>query len=276
MKVGLGSYAYRWAIGFKDWQPDTPLQPIGLVDKAAQHGFDLLQIADNMPLQSLSEGNLETLLSYAQSKTVDLELGTDGIMNGNAETYLAIAEKLDAKLVRATLSHEDLKEPRANLISALKKVAQAYGDAGVTLALENHFLLSSEALVNILESVNQQSLGICLDVANSIASKEWPETTIEQLAPFTVNLHLKDYRFEIDPYGVGFRAVGVPLGEGELDIQNVFDTLQRENKRVNVVLEHWLPKEQIEQEGLEAEDLWTGKSLEAARAYVDTFKQEGT
>ena len=129
-------------------------------------------------------------------------------------------------------------------------------------------MLSSEALVAILEEINQPSLGVCLDVANSIVSKEWPETTLKQLAPFAVNLHLKDYRFEIDPYGIGFKAVGVPLGEGELNIQNVFDNLGQAGRRVNVVLEHWLPKELIEQEGLEVEDLWTGKSVHTAKSYL--------
>ena len=268
MKVGLGSYAYRWAIGIKDWQPDNPLGPGGLVDKAVQHGFDLLQIADNMPLDGLSEAELESLLAYAKLKTIDLELGTDGVTNGNAKTYLGLATNLNAKLVRATLSHQDLDQPRAKLIDSLKKVTDAYAEAGVTLALENHFLLRSEALVAILEEINQPNLGVCLDVANSIVSKEWPETTLKQLAPFAVNLHLKDYRFEIDPYGIGFKVVGVPLGEGELNIQNVFDNLGQAGRRVNVVLEHWLPKELIEQEGLEVEDLWTGKSVHTAKSYL--------
>lgn len=271
MKIGLGSYAYRWAIGFKDYQSDNSLSPIDLVDKAAQHGFGLLQIADNMPLGGLSDGDLETLATHAQSRGIDLELGTDGITNGNAQTYLEIAKKLNANLVRATLSHADLEESRAKLISSLKNVTGAYAEAGVTLALENHFLLSSDTLIDIVQGVNHPALGICLDVANSIASKEWPETTIATLAPFTVNLHLKDYRFEIDPYGVGFKAVGAPLGEGELDIQNVFDTLKQANKQVNVILEHWLPKATVEREGLGMEDVWTRESLNAARPYIQVF-----
>ena len=265
MKLGLGSYAYRWSIGIKDLKPDKLLSPLELVDKAAQHGFELLQIADNMPLDSLTDAELEILSTHARSKNIELELGTDGITNGNTQTYLEIAKKLNVRLVRATLSHQDLEQPRADLINSLKKVTGAYGNEGVMLALENHFLLSSEALVSILEEVDHSSLGICLDVANSIASKEWSEKTVEVLAPYAVNLHLKDYRFEIDPYGVGFKAVGVPLGEGELDIQNVFDSL---TSNMNVILEHWLPKTLMERKGLEAEDLWTEKSLAVAKRYV--------
>ena len=269
MKLGLGSYAYRWAIGMKGKQPDVPLSPRGLIDKAVLHGFELVQFADNMPLHGLSETELKDLSFHAQSDNIAIELGTDGITSGNTKAYLNIANKLNTKLVRATLNHEDLEQPRADLISSLKKVSKAYAEAGVTLALENHFLLSSKALVGILEEVNQPSLGICLDVANSIASKEWPEKTISQLAPFAVNLHLKDYRFEIDPYGVGFKAVGTPLGRGELDIDYVFGTLAKENRHVNVILEHWLPRETVKKEGLDVEDRWTAQSVEAARDYLE-------
>lgn len=274
-KIGLGSYAYRWAIGMKDKQPKKPLSPLGLINKAVRHGFELVQIADNMPLQSLSNQELEDLSAHAHSTKLSIELGTDGISNGNALVYLDIASKLNAKLVRATLSHEDLNLPKADLIITLKKVSEAYEEAGVSLALENHFLLCSEALISIIERVKypaqQTNLGICLDVANSIASHEWPETTIQHLAPYALNLHLKDYRFQIDPYGVGFKAVGVPLADGELDIKNVFETLKQEKRYVNVILEHWIPQEVIEQDGLEAEDLWTQKSLAAAKPYVDAF-----
>ncbi|MEM7739002.1 MAG: TIM barrel protein, partial [Deinococcota bacterium] len=118
-------------------------------------------------------------------------------------------------------------------------------------------------------------LGVCLDVANSIASHEWPETTIQQLAPFAVNLHLKDYTFELDPYGVGFQAVGVPLGEGEMDIQNVFDALTaaKVSPDINVILEYWLPRAAIDEKGLQLEDVWTSQSVAAAKPYVDAFNQ---
>lgn len=271
VKLGLGSYAYRWAIGIKDQHPETPLSPIGLVDKAALYGFELLQIADNMSLLQLTDQDLEVLVAHAQAKQVTLELGTDGISNDNALGYLEIAQKLNAKLVRVTLSHADIDLPEAELIRQLGAVVQRYENAGVSLALENHFLLSSQNLSSLIEAMDSPALGICLDVANSIASHEWPETTIENLAPYTLNLHLKDYRIQIDPYGVGFKVIGVPIGEGQFDIQSVFDKLVQNKRSVNVILEHWLPHEVIQQEGLAAEDAWTQKSIVAAKPFIDKY-----
>ena len=268
-KLGLGSYAYRWAIGRGGKQPAAPLGPLGLVDKALEHNLTLLQIADNMPLQALNAKTCEALARRAAESGVELELGTDGVTNGNARTYLDLAARLDAKLVRLTLSRDDLSLPRRTLVRALQDAAEAYAEMGVTLALENHFLLTSRELLELLGAVNHPSVGICLDVANSIASGEWPETTVTELAPFAVNLHLKDYRFATDPDGVGFSAVGVPLGEGALDIDTVFATLAAAERRLNVVLEHWLPYTLITANGLGVEDEWTAKSVAAARNYVE-------
>ena len=167
-----------------------------------------------------------------------------------------------------TLNREDLAKPREHLVATLREVAGAYGERGVTLALENHFLLDSATLAAIVAAADRPSLGVCLDVANSTACGEWPEKTVEMLAPYAVNLHLKDYRFEIDTYGVGFRAVGTPLGEGELDIPYVFNALEEAGREVNVILEHWLPLTAVERDGLELEDVWTGKSIEAVQVYL--------
>ncbi|MEM6430474.1 MAG: sugar phosphate isomerase/epimerase family protein [Deinococcota bacterium] len=275
MKLGLGSYAYRWSIGLKDKQPEVPLGPLGFMDKAVRHGVELVQFADNVPLQGCTLRELEAIARYAQSHALEIELGTEGIVNGHAQQYLELATTLNAKLVRATLNAQDLAQARAKLVKSLQQTVEAYASEGVTLALENYFLFPSVTLIDILQQVNHPHLGVCLDVANSIVSHEWPETTIQQLAPFAVNLHLKDYRFEVDPYGVGFQAVGVPLGEGEMDIQNVFDALvtAKVNSDLNVILEYWLPRAAIDQEGLQLEDVWTRQSVAAAQPYVEAFNQ---
>ena len=56
MRLGLGSYAYRWSIGIGDRIPLRPLTPTDLARRAHRHGLSVVQIADNLPLESYITG----------------------------------------------------------------------------------------------------------------------------------------------------------------------------------------------------------------------------
>jgi len=61
MLLGAGSYLFRYAVGTEFFQPPKPMSAIELVRKAAQLGFELVQFADNLPLENLSSLELEEL-----------------------------------------------------------------------------------------------------------------------------------------------------------------------------------------------------------------------
>jgi 3-oxoisoapionate decarboxylase len=122
--------------------------------------------------------------------------------------------------------------------------------------------------LTILQELNHPSLGICLDVANSIVTQEWPRETIGLLAPYAINLHLKDYRIVLDPYGVGFSVVGAPLGQGRMDVPAVFEALSAAGKDVNMILEHWLPIASTPEETFRLEDAWLAQSVQTARQFI--------
>ena len=271
MEIGVGSYAYRWSIGIRDYKPARPLGPVALLERVAALGAKVVQYADNMPLHTESAETLQGIARVAREHDVSVELGMDGASPTNLRRYLAIASQLDAAMVRLTLDRDDLARPRRELMDDLADSADAYQEAGSTLALENHFLLPSRELVALVEELDHPAVGVCLDVANSIANHEWPWETIERLAPLARNLHLKDYRIGLDPYGVGFRIAGTPIGQGELDIGRVFRTLREAGRDVNVIVEHWIPREAVNEDrpAEELEDDWTRESLEAARSHAE-------
>lgn len=61
MKLGVGSYAYAWAIGVPGHQPARPLDAFGFLERAAGLGVRLVQICDNLPMTgwSASDDRLE-------------------------------------------------------------------------------------------------------------------------------------------------------------------------------------------------------------------------
>ncbi|SDL65072.1 sugar phosphate isomerase/epimerase family protein [Aliiruegeria lutimaris] len=269
MRLGLGSYAYRWNIGIKDQMPETPMTPFDVLDAAEALGLDLIQYADNMPLENLSAEELARLAALAREKGITLEVGTQCFNAKQVAEYIEICKVISSKILRVALDAEDAKQPVAALADQLRPLVEDAKAAGVRIAIENHFNYPSPLMVELLDAVDSDALGVCLDVANSICAKEWPEETITMLAPYTINLHLKDYVIEPDPYGVGFRIRGVPLGEGRADIPWILDELAHCDKDMSVIVEHWLPLGNSLDEAMAQEQPWLERTVAAGRKFIE-------
>ncbi len=268
MHLGLGSYAYRWSIGIKDQVPETPMTPLQVLDAAEGLGLDLVQYADNMPLHLLSDGELDTLAATARARGITLEVGTQCFNAEEVARYLQICRRIGSKIMRVALDAADSHIPVPDLAAQLRPLVEDAKSAGIRIAIENHFNYPSPRMVELLKAVDDPALGVCLDVANSICAGEWPEETITMLAPYAINFHLKDYVIEPDPYGVGFRIRGVPLGEGRADIPWILDQLKHCEPDMSVLVEHWLPLGASLEETIALEQPWLEKTVAAAREFL--------
>ncbi|AGI74143.1 xylose isomerase TIM barrel domain-containing protein [Octadecabacter arcticus 238] len=269
MKLGLGSYAYRWSIGINDQFPTKPLDAFDLLDRAEALGLEVVQYADNMPLDRYSEADHHRLYEVAQVKGLTLELGTQCFDAEEVDRYLKIGQRLHSKIMRVALDEADGHISVSELAELLRPRIDKARAAGMKIAIENHFNYPSARMIELLDKVNDDHLGVCLDVANSICANEWPEETIAMLAPYTINLHLKDYEITPDKNGVGFRIHGVLLGQGRAPIDWTLDMLKHCPADMSVILEHWL---MIDDEGLDVavakEQPWIEQTVLAAKDYV--------
>lgn len=263
MELGLGSYAFRWAIGIKDQHPDSPMTAFDVLNAAAHYGLKVVQYADNMPLDQLTEADHHRLFDQAQSKGIALELGTQCFNAEEVGRYLTIGQRLHAKIMRVALDEADSHMPVPELADQLRPLLDNAAAAGMKIAIENHFNYPSPRMVELIDTVDHPALGVCLDVANSICAGEWPEDTIKLLAPYTINLHLKDYVITPDTYGVGFYIHGVPLGQGRAPIPWILDQLAQCPADMSVILEHWLPQDRRDEE-----TLWLDQTVVAAREFI--------
>lgn len=268
MNLGLGSYAFRWSIGIRDRQPAQPMTAFDLLDQAHKRGLKVMQYADNLPLDRLSEADHFRIAEIAQARGIALELGTQCFDADEVARYLTIGRRLDAKILRVALDAEDAHLLVPQLAEQLRPLLDNARAAGMRIAIENHFNYPSPRMVDLLNTVCDPTLGVCLDVANSICAGEWPEETVAMLAPFTINLHLKDYVITPDPYGVGFRIHGVPLGQGRAPIRWILDKLAHCPADMSVILEHWLPVTEGIEAARAAEEPWLDQTVAAAREFV--------
>ena len=164
-------------------------------------------------------------------------------------------------MVNTATHRPDPAQARALLEEALP----AYEAAGVRIALETYEQVPTAVLVDLVAAVSSPSLGICSDPANCVAALELPPDVVERVAPYVVNMHVKDFRFDRHEGWVGFSLVGAPLGEGLLDYDAMVARIDPDAS-VNQVIEHWLPWQDDAGTTCATERRWTEHNLSYLRS----------
>lgn len=254
MKVGIGSYAYRWAVRMGH------MDAFALLDRASDVGVEVVQICDNLPLNGQSDEALADLARRADDLRLDLEIGIKGSRPEHLRRNLAVAEQVEAQLLRVVLTSETWKPTLDESVAILRGMLPDLRAAGVTLAIENHFHLLPDELAQLVRAIDDPLIGVCLDPLNAITRLVGVPETIGTLAPFAVSAHAKDA--VIARPGTGFYVSGCPLGEGLVDLYALVSAVRESNPSANVLVECWMDRLDDEEATLTQEELWVRQSVD--------------
>jgi sugar phosphate isomerase/epimerase len=105
----------------------------------------------------------------------------------------------------------------------------------IVLALENHKDQRIEERLAVLEALDSEHVGVCVDTANSIALLEDPMAVVRAYAPWAKAVHLKDHR--VRRCDEGFLAADVPLGRGVLDLPQMVAVLKKARPGLRFTIE---------------------------------------
>ncbi len=266
MRLGLSTFTFPWAVGVPGHDPDHPLGPVDLIRRTRSLGLGLVQFADNLPLHTLSEPELDRIAAEAESEQVDLEIGTRGI-GPRLRRYAELAERFGAKFVRIIVDEGDDRPTVAEVVHRLSAFEAEFRERGLLLAIENHDRFSVDEFAEIVARLGDWS-GICLDTANSLGALEPPRTVVSRLGPLAVNLHLKDFTIRRHTHQMGFEIEGTPAGGGLLNIPWLLAQLESVPRLETTALEVWTPPEPTIQETIAKESAWASASLDYLRAHT--------
>jgi sugar phosphate isomerase/epimerase len=259
MAIGLSTYAFFWR------SSDAAPRRVGLtamLDETAALGGSVFQICDFPAVESMTAAELRRVRDHAAGLGIALELGTRGISLARLEKYRELAALLRVRFVRSMLRTADHQPSTAEAIGLLREALPRYQDQGVTLGLETYEQVPTEDLVAVVRAVDSPNLGVCLDPGNCVARLEVPEYVIGQVAPYVVNVHVKDFRFTREEGWVGFSLTGCRLGTGLLDYDTMIRAVSHESRGISQVVEHWLPRVGTMEETCRTEQEWTRHSVE--------------
>jgi sugar phosphate isomerase/epimerase len=252
-RIGLGSYACAWSIGMADSLPGQPMDVSAFLHLAAEHGLDLVQIDDNLPLDAVP-GN-----------GISVEVGTRGSAPEHLVRYLDLASFFGSPFLRL---HTDCGEDRPSVeecVRRFREVLPEFRRRGIVLAVENHDRFRARDLLRLHDEAGGQGLGFCLDTVNSLGCLEDTGRVTEALAPWVVNIHVKDVTVLRDATGMGFLVKGAPVGAGMVDIAGLIERIRTEGKPFTATLELWTPRQASIEDTVALEREWIRLSLEHLR-----------
>ena len=256
LPMGATSYVFRYLLG--DAANAPPLPDLPRLARTA--GLERLQICENARPLELGRAAWTELQRQAGDLGLEISLGCMTLDPDVLGQYLDRTEALGASDLRLVLENETGTALTADGIRAfLDRVVPALASRRIRLAIENHFAIPSRTLAEAAGSYPAETVGFCVDVANSLRNFEDWEKVFDLLGDRAVCYHLKDYR--IAGSNVGFSVGGAPFGEGQIDARAILRRIFAKTSDPKIYLENWTPSTGDRGKDIATDARWLEKSI---------------
>lgn len=160
------------------------------------------------------------------------------------EKEVRTAKEAGAKVIRIAIGGrryeqfdkaEQFKQFADRSVKSLQEASPVAERHHIRLAIENHKDWRVPDMLEMLERISSQYVGVCVDTNNSFALLEDPMEVVEAYAPWGFAVHLKD--MAVAEYEDGFLLADVPLGEGLLDLTKMVQILRKARPEIQFSLE---------------------------------------
>ena len=235
MKVGIDNYCYHRFFGEIYAQQKDPGRRITIewfVDRAKQLGVDGVSLESCFfpGFEPAYLDGLKSQLDAAGLMRVFAWGHPDGLEGGKSKTaykemveMIPHARRLGADVMRVVGSSlmfrfENHQEQIERLTGMFREAVRIAADHGVKLAIENHIDFTSDEIVQLLDQVDSDHLGVNFDTANFARLLDDPVKGMRKLAPRVLATHIKDLKVNaqasVDDW---FFFSSTPVGDGFVD-----------------------------------------------------------
>ncbi len=254
--IGATSYVFRYLLSDPSTAPSLP----NLLRLARAAGLDRLQICENARPLDATPSEWTGLHRAAAALGLEISLGCMTLSPDILHQYLDRTEALGGSDLRVVLESPTEAPLSSGQIRAfLDQVVPALASRRIRLAIENHFAIPSRTLAEAAASYPVETVGFCLDVANSLRNFENWEKVFDLLGDRALCYHLKDYR--IDGSNVGFSVSGAPFGEGHIDASAILRRIFAKTSAPAIYLETWTPSTGDLPKDIAADARWLATSI---------------
>jgi 3-oxoisoapionate decarboxylase len=268
MKIGTTSFGFRYAF----FDPANSPTFVEMIRQAREAGVERLQICENTRPLEVSKSGWREALRCAADLGVEIQLGCKALKPEILERYITLAQELACNQLRIVMEDPDHHEraTRENATRLLADIVPKLQSAGMRLAIENHFDISSTLLVELASPYPAELVGFCVDTANSLRSFESTHEVLRLLRERAFCYHLKDYR--VVGSMISFAVLGAPLGEGDLDLKGCLRAIFANKPVPPLFVETWTPSENHPERDAALDAEWLRRSVTNLRARLTNFE----
>ncbi|WP_406696886.1 sugar phosphate isomerase/epimerase family protein [Singulisphaera sp. Ch08] len=251
VRIGLDHYT----IAHRDLSAEATLE------FAQAHGFDGVQFLNPESIdRSLAPGPLAAFRRRAEERALYLEVGLPSpnpVRRSRHEArdvtaaehahdlvrHLEAIAALGCRHARAYVGdrHDRFRTDvrwdaqRAATLDVLSILAPRLRELGLQIALETHADLTVEELVEMIDRLGPDIVGVTFDTGNLLMRLDEPIAAAERLAPHVLATHVKDAILGFTPRGLCWQAR--PIGSGVIPMPDVLATLIHANPRLTLSIE---------------------------------------
>lgn len=252
MKTCVSSYS------FGGYMSEGSLGVLGIIDKAAEFGFDAIEFVDKAVL---FEGDMpERIKERAAEKGIAVPAfctGADFLNGSNGDLKDEIkavcraidnAAKLGVKVVRhdATRGYDNNVKRSRSYDDALPRIAEGCREVskyaeqlGIKTCTENHGFFSQDAnrVEKLINTVAYDNFGALVDCGNFMCADEDPTVSVGIMAPYAFHVHVKDFHYksgmDVNPGAGWFQTRagnyirGAIIGHGEAKLAQSIRVLKK-------------------------------------------------
>ncbi len=283
MKTSVTSYS------FGSYFNDDKLGYLGIIDKAAELGFDGIEYTEGYMLTvPEAAAKIKARCEEKNITPVALAIGANFVKSDSElkDEIARVCKLVDfaadcgMKVLRHDVSYGyplSMKHSRGydNAISVIaegcREVSKYAEQKGVKTCTENHGFFSQDAsrVEKLINTVAYDNFGALVDLGNFMCADEDPAISVGIMAPYAFHVHAKDFHLksgmDINP-GAGWfntRAgnylKGTIIGHGDAKICQSIEILKRNGYDEFVTIEF---------EGLEDNILGISLGLENLKRYI--------
>ena len=182
-------------------------------------------------------------LRRAGQRAIALELGTRGVEPAHLLTLPRAGQPTRRHLVRSMLNTATHRPTRHEAVTLLKEVIPAFAEGRCHRSAWKPTSRSRPTIWSTWSKRSTARTWVSASTPPTASPRlELPGDVIDRVAPYVVNMHVKDFTFSRQDGWVGFYADRVPPRRGTSRLRRHDRAgATRPEEGISQVIEHWLP-----------------------------------
>ncbi len=244
--VGVGSASYHLRARYDREAGKTPItETLTFAQYCADLGAGGIQARLSEPDGGYAKKVRNVLEANGMYFEASGSLPRDETEIGDFRRLLRAAEDAGASVMRTVLFSGRRYETYRSFDSYREAANQAWKSITLAepqlrrrrmkIAIENHKNLRIPEMLDLMNRIQSEYVGVCVDFGNNYALMEDPLDIAEEFAKYALSSHIKDHRLK--EYERGFLLEDAPLGEGVMDLKRIVGILRQARPSLKFTLE---------------------------------------